>query len=134
MYVDYQAPDRKSKLAVSIYLAITIPAMLGVLLLLGGQLQINLNRLVLGGVPLPIVIDFLKDDTARNAYFQSDKNLLHYRLSQMGIEEQIKDFYRSQIDSEQELDRHIHQIFYDNTGYVGEAYRVNAEGSLKLKY
>jgi mannosyltransferase OCH1-like enzyme len=134
MYVDYQASDRKSKLAVSIYLAITIPTMLAILLGLGGQLQFNLNRLAIGGVPLPIVIDFLKDDTARNAYFQGNKNLLHDRLSQMGVEEQIKDFYRSQIDSEQEIDRHIHQIFYDNTGYVGEAYRVNSEGSLKLKY
>jgi hypothetical protein len=52
----------------------------------------------------------------------------------MGVEAQIKDFYRSQIDSEQELDRHIHQIFYDNTGYVGEAYQVNSEGILNNKY
>jgi hypothetical protein len=134
MYVDYYSPNNKSKLAVSLYLATAIPTMLGILLLLGGQLSINLSRLVIGGVPLPIVIDFLKDDTARNAYFQGNKKLLHNRLDQMGVEEQIKDFYRSQINSEPELDRHIHQIFYDNTGYVGEAYRVNAEGILKFKY
>lgn len=52
----------------------------------------------------------------------------------MKIEEQIKDFYRPQIPDEQELDRYIHQIFYNTTGYVGKAYKVNSEGSLVSKH
>lgn len=134
MYVDYYSPNNKAKLAVSIYLVTAIPAMLGILLILGGQIQINLSCWAIGGVPLPIVINFLKDDTARNAYFQGDKKLLHNRLDEMGVERQIKDFYRAQIGSEQELDRHIHQIFYDNTGYVGQAYQVDSEGILEVRY
>jgi hypothetical protein len=50
----------------------------------------------------------------------------------MGIEEKMKDYYRPQISDEGVLDQHIHQILYDRTGYVGEAYQVNG-GVLVLK-
>ncbi len=42
--------------------------------------------------------------------------------------------YRDQISDENELDRYIHQIFYENTGYVGQAYKVNSQGQLVAKY
>ena len=89
--------------------------------------------LAFGGVPMSIVISFLQDETARDAYFQGDKQKLHARLEDMGIEERIKAFYRPQISDEVNLDQYIHQIFYDRTGYVGKAYRVNSQGVLVLK-
>ncbi|MDX2212543.1 MAG: hypothetical protein SFY66_04560 [Oculatellaceae cyanobacterium bins.114] len=91
------------------------------------------GRLVVGGVPSSIVMQFLQDDIARNAYFTGDKAGLHNRLDDMGIEAQMKTFYRPQISDETELDQHIHQILYDRTGYVGEAYQVNSRGILVLK-
>jgi hypothetical protein len=51
----------------------------------------------------------------------------------MGVEEKIKSFYRPKIRDEAKLDQYIHQILYDRTGYVGEAYQVNSEGVLVLK-
>ena len=45
----------------------------------------------------------------------------------------MKNFYRPQIPDEAKLDQHIHQILYERTGYVGEQYRVNAQGFLVLK-
>jgi hypothetical protein len=93
-----------------------------------------MDRLVIRRVPLPILLEFLKDDTARKAYFQDNKKTLHDRLNQMGVEEKIKDFYREQIPNKYALDRHIHQIFYDNTGYIGKAYQVNSQGTLVNKY
>jgi hypothetical protein len=91
------------------------------------------GRLVIGGVPSSIIIRFLQDDSARSAYFSGNKAGLHDRLDEMGIEAEMKTFYRSQISDEAELDQHIHQILYDRTGYVGEAYRVNSRGVLVLK-
>jgi hypothetical protein len=85
------------------------------------------------GVPVSIVIQFLRDDIARTAYFAGNKQLLHDRLNRLGIEEKIKAFYRPQIQDEEELDRYIHQLFYDISGYVGAAYDVNAEGVLVSK-
>ncbi len=82
------------------------------------------------GVPLNILFRFVADSTARKAYFSHNRQALHNRLQALGVEEEIKDYYRPQIQNEQELDRHIHQLMYDNTGYVGKAYRVNAQGLL----
>ncbi len=85
------------------------------------------------GVPVPVVLQFLSDDTARNAYFSGDKQQLHDRLDRMGIEEKVKAFYRPKIQDEAELDRYIHQLLYNITGYAGIAYEVNAKGSLVSK-
>lgn len=90
------------------------------------------EHFTIGGVPTSIVINFLQDETARNAYFQGDSNKLHARLQSMGVEERVKAFYRPQIRDEVKLDQHIHQILYERTGYVGEAYQVN-QGVLVLK-
>jgi hypothetical protein len=87
----------------------------------------------IGGVPLPVVLQFLRDDTARNAYFSGDRQRLHDRLDRMGIEEEVKAFYRPKIRDEAELDRYIHQLLYNSTGYVGIAYEVNAKGILAPK-
>ncbi|MBD2463282.1 hypothetical protein H6G89_19795 [Oscillatoria sp. FACHB-1407] len=91
------------------------------------------GRLVVGGVPSSIIMRFLQDDIARSAYFRGDKAGLHDRLDDMGIEAEMKTFYRPQIPDEAELDQHIHQILYDRTGYVGVAYTVNSAGVLVLK-
>jgi len=87
----------------------------------------------IGQVPIPILLKFIADQPARTAYFRQDKQALHDRLVALGVEEEMKAFYRPQIPDEVKLDQHIHQIFYERTGYVGEAYRVNAQGRLVLK-
>ncbi|WP_299415243.1 hypothetical protein [Acaryochloris sp. IP29b_bin.148] len=110
------------------------------LLKLGAGLTVItvLTAIVLGpsltvqGVPVSIILKFLQDEPARDAYFSENKQGLHNRLQELGVEEEIKAFYRPQFSDETELDQHIHQIFYDATGYVGKAYRVNAAGTLVL--
>ena len=86
----------------------------------------------IAGVPTSVIISFLQDETARDAYFQGDMKKLHARLQSMGTEEKVKAFYRSQIRNEAKLDQHIHQILYERTGYVGNAYQLN-QGVLVLK-
>jgi hypothetical protein len=91
------------------------------------------NRLTLGGVPASVIMSFLQDGESVNAYFSGDARRLHDRLDDIGIEQAMKDYYRPQIRDEVELDQYIHQILYERTGYVGEAYRVNGEGVLVLR-
>jgi hypothetical protein len=85
------------------------------------------------GVPLSIILRFLQDPIARQAYFDGDKVGLHRRLDDMNVEAEIKAFYRPQIEDEQELDRYIHQLLYDDTGYVGNDYRLGEQGKLVPK-
>lgn len=91
------------------------------------------GRLVIGGVPSAVIVRFLQDDSARSAYFSGDSTGLHDRLDEMGIEEEMKEFYRPRIADEAELDQHVHQVLYDRTGYVGEAYQLRGQGILILK-
>jgi hypothetical protein len=93
-------------------------------------LMIAFPSLTYKGVPLSIILKFIADPTARQAYFDGDKTGLHNRLDDMGIEADIKAFYRPKIQDEQALDQHIHQLLYKNTGYVGTAYRLNEQGQL----
>lgn len=88
------------------------------------------ERTTLGGVPYGIIRTFWNDKTARDAYFSGDAQVLHDRLSTLGVEASIKAYYRDQFEDEYALDRYIHQIMFDRTGYVGEAYRVNEQGQL----
>lgn len=100
---------------------------------LGGATWTNLflkNQVTLAGVPYQIIDKFWSDKSARDAYFIGDKEALHDRLKSLGIEADIKYYYRDQFASEHELDKHIHQIMFERTGYVGEAYRVNNMGEL----
>jgi hypothetical protein len=98
----------------------------------GMGLWITYPTLTYKGVPVSILVHFMEDSAARKAYFAGNKRGLHDRLKELGVEEKIKDFYRPQFSDEQELDRHIHQLLYENTGYVGAAYVVDGEGQLQL--
>ena len=117
------------------YLAVLVLIILPLLASLQMALKLSFSngQLIVGGIPASIIATFLQDDMARNAYLNRDRQLLHDRLQALGVEEEIKDFYRSQIPDKVELDQYIHQLFYDRTGYVGENYRVNSEGVLVLK-
>lgn len=117
------------------YLAASVLIVLPLLASLQMVLKLSFlnGQLVVGGIPASIITTFLEDDVSRNAYLRGDRRLLHDRLQALGVEEEIKDFYRSQIPDNVELDRYIHQIFYDRTGYVGENYWVTSEGRLVLK-
>jgi hypothetical protein len=134
----------------------------GLLLLLvglgvGGAVWTSLfvnERLTLAGVPYPVVSKFWNDKTAREAYFVGDRQALHDRLETLGVEADIKAFYRdrfagklanesanasdgeltSKAVSEPELDRYIHQLMFNQTGYVGEAYDVNDSGQLSSRF
>ncbi|MEO0373046.1 MAG: hypothetical protein AAF329_00180 [Cyanobacteria bacterium P01_A01_bin.17] len=89
--------------------------------------------LTIKGVPLPIVFKFLTDSPAREAYFAKDKPALHDRLQELNVENEIKEYYRPQFQDEQELDLHIHQVFYNLSGYIGKSYVVTSQGTLKLR-
>lgn len=107
---------------------------LGVLgLLASGAFQVINGTLTLQGIPLEIVGRALADGPARNAYLAGNPDGLHHRLQQLGIEAEIKNFYRSQIRDEYQLDQYIHQLFYSMSGYVGRAYVVNSQGILVPK-
>jgi hypothetical protein len=129
--VRYAAPNRRaatrSRQNITAFAYLAGVFVVGVVVILFFQ-----GRLVIGGVPSSIVVEFLQDDLARSAYFSGNSTALHDRLDEMGIEEKMKDYYRPQISDEGVLDQHIHQILYDRTGYVGEAYQVNG-GVLVLK-
>lgn len=88
---------------------------------------------VIQGVPSSIIVKFLQDSQARDAYFQGDAKKIHARLSALHVEKDIKDYYRKKISDPIELDRYIHQLMYDRTGYVGEDYQVTTRGDLVLK-
>jgi hypothetical protein len=98
----------------------------------GGAYLFFSGRLIVAGVPSPILLEFLQDERAMNAYVDRDLEALHDRLKALGVEEQMKAFYRPKIDDEKELDRHIHQIMFDRTGYVGDSYVVDSRGKLVL--
>ncbi len=109
------------------------------LILLGGALSLGIVGvgififspiLTYKGVPLKILLKFIADEPSREAYFSDNRVALHNRLQALGVEEEIKAFYRPQFSNEQDLDQYIHQLMYDNTGYVGKAYVVDGQGNL----
>ena len=87
----------------------------------------------LAGVPASVVVKFIQDPTAVKTVFLGNNTELHDRLESIGIEEEIKNYYRAQIIDEMELDRYIHQIFYNWTGYIGYNYQLDTSGQLVLK-
>ncbi len=89
--------------------------------------------LAIGGVPSPIIVSFLQNETARKAYFDGENEQLHAQMQAMDLAEKLKPYYRPQFEDEAQLDRYTHQILYDRTGYIGKAYRVNPQGTLVLK-
>ena len=74
----------------------------------------------------------MQDGTSRAALLARDSQALHDRLNAIGVEYDIKEYYSKRIDDPVELDQHIHQVFYNLTGYVGENYTVLG-GRLVLK-
>lgn len=88
------------------------------------------EKITLGGVPYRVVQQFWNDQQARDAYFGGDRQALHDRLADLEVEESIKSYYSSRFNNEDELDLFIHQVMFDRTGYVGEAYQVNNYGEL----
>ena len=113
------------KVATLIFVFFLVCVWFGVILLTNG--------LTIGGVPAPIIVSFIQDETARSAYFRGDSRKLHDRLQDMGVEEKIKAFYQPQIPDEVQLDQYIHQLLYNRTGHVGDAYKVNSRRILVLK-
>ncbi|MGC1308007.1 MAG: hypothetical protein WA885_12325 [Phormidesmis sp.] len=97
-----------------------------------GTLFVN-QRVTLGGVPYPVVQTFWYDKAARDAYFGGDRQALHERLTELSVEEKIKAYYKPDFKNENELDLYIHQVMYNRTGYVGEAYQVNDHGRLSVR-
>lgn len=122
---------QKSVTGLVVLFLIVLPVLVSLQMSL--KLSVANGQLVIGGVPFTVLTTFLQDDLSRNAYLDHDRRLLHDRLQALGVEEQIKAFYRPQFPDEVELDQHIHQIFYDRTGYVGLNYRVNSSGTLVLQ-
>ena len=91
------------------------------------------GQMVIGGVPSSIILRFVEDDVARTAYIAGDRQRIHDRLGELGVEDAIKAYYRPQISDEAELDRYIHQLLYNQTGYVGTAYELGTDNQLVLK-
>lgn len=91
------------------------------------------NIVTLGGVPYSVLMTFWQDPIARNAYFSGNGELVHDRMSALGIEAAIKAYYRPKIADAAKLDQHIHQVLYSRTGYVGESYKVSSRGKLVPK-
>ncbi|MEL6779843.1 MAG: hypothetical protein AAFO06_21610 [Cyanobacteria bacterium J06597_16] len=93
------------------------------------------EQTTLGGVPYTAVSRFVKDKPARDAYFAGDSQALHDRLVELEVEPLVKEYYRDRFTDgrfadENALELHIHQVMYDRSGYLGEAYQVDNYGTL----
>lgn len=121
--LEIEAMRKKSTMIIAVF---STPLFIAIYLFLSGNL-------VLGGVPSSIIMKFLQDSVAVDAYFSRDGRLVHDRLQKLNVEKEIKDHYRDQISDPIELDRYVHQILYERTGYIGVDYQLSASGNLKLK-
>ncbi|MBD2259889.1 hypothetical protein [Pseudanabaena sp. FACHB-2040] len=88
------------------------------------------NLVTLGGIPYSVLMTFWQDPIARNAYLGSNDEVLHNRISELGIEAAIKAYHRPKMGDSNRLDQLTHQILYNHTGYIGEAYQVSDSGRL----
>jgi hypothetical protein len=123
-----QPPMKKHRKTVLISISLSLT-----LVVTGGWLWLSNKATTIRGVPASILLKTLEDGAIRDALLNKQKTALHNRLKQMGVEEEIKAFYRPRIQDEAELDRYIHQIFYNNVGYVGDAYYADQAGILHYK-
>lgn len=87
----------------------------------------------IGGIPSSLAFKFLRDPEAILWAITGRKQQLHDRLENLGFEEDIKAYYRPQIPDERELDRYIHQLLFNWTGYVGKEYKLLGNGVLVRK-
>ncbi|MBX2865535.1 MAG: hypothetical protein KTR27_18440 [Leptolyngbyaceae cyanobacterium MAG.088] len=90
------------------------------------------GAITLGGVPYSVLMKVWQNPAARSALLGSEATELHDLMGDLGIEYEIKEYYRDRIQDPVKLDQHIHQILFDRTGYVGEAYTVKGR-TLVLK-
>lgn len=97
-----------------------------------GVVLFTTGAITLGGVPYSVLMKVWQDPAARSALLGGDETELHDLMGALGIEYEIKEYYRDQIKDPVKLDQHIHQILFDRTGYVGEAYTVKGR-TLVLK-
>ena len=97
------------------------------------SLMLTKGYVAIGGVPSPIIFSFFQNEIARKAYFDGDSKKLSAQIQSMGLPEKLKPYYRPQFKDEAKLDLYTNQILYDRTGYIGKAYKVNAQGILVLK-
>ena len=86
----------------------------------------------LGGVPYTILLKVWQNPAARSALLGGEETELHNLMGSLGIEYDIKEYYRDRIQDPVKLDQQIHQILFDRTGYVGENYTVRGR-TLVLK-
>ena len=90
------------------------------------------DTITLGGVPYSVLMKVWQNPAARSALLSGDETELHDLMGGLGIEYDIKNYYRSRIDDPVKLDQHIHQILFERTGYIGENYTVRGR-TLVLK-
>lgn len=106
---------------------------IGTVMIFGAAIVLFTSEVfTLGGVPYSVLMKVWQDPAARSALLSGDEKKLHDLMGDLGIEYDIKDYYRSRIQDPVKLDQHIHQILFDRTGYVGEAYTVKGR-TLVLK-
>ncbi|MEM9266437.1 MAG: hypothetical protein AAGA46_13000 [Cyanobacteria bacterium P01_F01_bin.13] len=90
------------------------------------------GAITLGGVPYSVLMKVWDNPAARSALLAGKETELHDLMNNLGIEYDIKEYYRSRIQDPVKLDQHIHQILFDRTGYVGDAYTIKGR-TLVLK-
>lgn len=97
------------------------------------MVMFGLNMVTLGGVPFSVLLRVWQDPVARTAYFMGNGEALYDRISDTGIQSELKAYYRPKISDEAKLDQFVHQILYRQTGYVGEGYELSDRGKIILK-
>lgn len=136
---------RKSKLPKSKKLIVTI--YLATILSIGSifffknmnfsSLQISkdkVNEWVIGGIPAPIIFDVITDIDTLSIFLWGSRADLRTRLKETGVEAKIKNYYRPYFADEVELETHVDQILYKNSGYYNRSeYTVNDQGDLNRK-
>lgn len=95
-----------------------------------GSTLVLTNIIFLGGLPFSVMARIWQDPVARSAYFDDRSAVLHDRIEVLGIEAELKAYYRDRISDPAQLDQQVQQILYDRTGYVGRFYRVNPQGQI----
>jgi hypothetical protein len=125
-------PNSRAASTKNLMVAFSLAWILGMFVVGWGILFLN-GIVTLGGIPAAIVGKVIRDPIAISYFLTADKTQLHYRLEELGIEAEIKAYYRPQIPDEVQLDQYIHQLLYNWTGYVGNNYLVTPQGNLVLK-
>jgi hypothetical protein len=122
--------DRKIKVSRTKMIGLLLLSISGFAALHGLFSFAGAKPISVSGVPLPLVMRSMLDHQTRRAYLQGDGDLLYTRLKEMGVEAEIREYYRQYIPNERELDQYVNQLMYDNTGYVNDDFEVDRNGQL----